>query len=67
MPNIGITYGAKRNSDRKMIKMSKYEENHRLLSDLKDVSKNIVDLYVAGANRNLKLSEYYILGSQCQI
>ena len=50
-----------------MIKMSKYEENHRLLSDLKDVPKNIVDLYVAGANRNLKLSEYYILSSQCQI
>ena len=44
--------------------MSKYEENHRLLSDLKDVPKNKVDLYVAGANWNLKLSEYYILGFQ---
>ena len=47
--------------------MSKYEENHGLLSDLKDAPKNILDFYVAGANQNLKLSEYYILDSQCQI
>ena len=36
--------------------MSKYEENHRLLSDLKGVPKNILDMSVAGANLNLKLS-----------
>jgi hypothetical protein len=36
--------------------MSKYEENPKLLSDLKGVHKNIVEMAVAGANRNLKLS-----------
>ena len=37
--------------------MSKYEENPKVLSDLKGVPKNIVEMAVAGANRNLKLSE----------
>ena len=47
--------------------MSKYEENPRLLSDLKGVLKNIVEMAVAGANRKLKLSEYYVFGSHGQI
>jgi hypothetical protein len=47
--------------------MSKYEENPKLLSDLKGVPKKIVEMVVAGANRNLKLSEYYVLGSQSKI
>jgi hypothetical protein len=47
--------------------MSKYEENSKLLSDLKGLPKNIVEMAVAGANRNLKLSEYYVLGSHSQI
>jgi hypothetical protein len=36
--------------------MSKNEENPYLLSDLKGVPKNLVEMAVAGANRNLKLS-----------
>jgi hypothetical protein len=43
--------------------MSKYEENPELLSDLKGVPKNIVEMAVAGASWNLKLSEYYVLVS----
>ena len=39
-----IVVPPKRNSNRKMIKMSKY--------DLKGVPKNILDMSVAGANRN---------------
>ena len=35
--------------------MSKYEENLKLRSDLKDVPKNIVEMGVDGANQNLKL------------
>ncbi len=35
--------------------MSKYEENPKLWSDLKGVPKNIVEMAVGGANRNLKL------------
>ena len=46
-----------------MMWMSKYEENPKLLSDLKSVPKNIIEMGVAGANLNLKLSEYYVLGS----
>ena len=46
--------------------MSKYEENPILLTDLKGMPKNIVKMDVAGANRNLKLSEYYVLGSHSQ-
>ena len=46
--------------------MSKYEENPILLSDLKGVSKNIAEMAVAGAYRNLMLSEYYVLGSHSQ-
>ena len=38
--------------------MSKYEENLKLLSVLKGVPKNIEGMAAAGANRNLKLSEY---------
>ena len=37
--------------------MSKYENNPILLSDLKSVPS--VEMAVAGANWNLKLSEYY--------
>ena len=33
--------------------MSKYEENHKLWSDLKGVPKNIVEMGVDGANRIL--------------
>ncbi len=40
--------------------MSKYEENPKLWSDLKGVPKNIVEMAVGGANRNLKLPQYYI-------
>jgi hypothetical protein len=29
--------------------------------------KNIVEMAVAGANRNLKVAEHYLLGSQSQI
>ena len=47
--------------------MSKYEENPKLLSDLKVMPKNIVEMAVASANRNFKLSDYYVLGSHCQI
>jgi hypothetical protein len=47
--------------------MSKYEGIPRLLSDLKGAHKNMVEMAVAGANRNLKLSEYYVLGSHSQI
>ena len=36
--------------------MSKYEENHELLSDLNGVPKNLLELSVVGATRNLKLS-----------
>ena len=36
--------------------MSKYEENQELLSDFKGVPKNIVELSVASATQNLKLS-----------
>ena len=43
--------------------MSKYEENPELLSDLKGVPKNILEMSVAGANWNLKLSWQYFLGS----
>ena len=35
--------------------MSKYEENPKLWSDLKVAPKNIVEMGVDGANRNLKL------------
>jgi hypothetical protein len=38
--------------------MSKYEENSKWLSDLKGVPKNIVEMALAGANRNLKLLEF---------
>ena len=31
--------------------MTKYEKNHKLLSDLKGVPKNIVRLFVAGATQ----------------
>ena len=34
--------------------MSKYEKNPKLWSDLKGVPKNIVEMGVDGANRNLK-------------
>ena len=47
--------------------MSKYDENPKLLSDLKGVPKKIVEMAVAGAHRNLKLSEYYVLGCHSQI
>ena len=50
-----------------MMSISKFEENPKLLSDLKGVPKIIVEMAVAGANRNLKLSEYYVLGSHSQI
>ena len=40
--------------------MSKYEENPELLSDLKGVHKNIVEMAIAGAYLNLKLSKYYV-------
>ena len=43
--------------------MSKYEEDLKLLSDLRRVPKNIIEMAVAGANQNLKLLEYNILGS----
>ena len=46
--------------------MSKYEENLEFLNDLKGVPKNIVELSVAGATRNLKLSYYLDLGSHSQ-
>ena len=46
--------------------MSKYEENQESLSDLKGVPKNIAELFVASATRNLKLSEYFVLGSHNQ-
>ena len=39
-----------------MMQMSKYEGNFQLLSDLKGVPKNIVEVSVPGASRNLKLS-----------
>ena len=42
--------------------MSKYEDIQELLSDLKGVPKNIVELSVAGATRNLKLSQYLVSG-----
>ena len=35
--------------------MSKYEENPEVWSDLKGDPKNIVEMAVDGANRNLKL------------
>jgi hypothetical protein len=38
-----------------MIKKKNYEENPILLSDLKGVPKNIVEMAVSGANPNLKL------------
>ena len=41
--------------------------NPKLLSDLKGVPKNIVEMAVAGAKQNLKLLEYYIYGSRRQI
>ena len=44
--------------------MSKYEENPKLSSDLKGSPKNVVEMAAAGANRNLKLSDYYVIGSQ---
>jgi hypothetical protein len=47
--------------------MSEYAENPKLLSDLKGVPKNIAEMAFAGANRNLKLSEYNVLGSHGQI
>jgi hypothetical protein len=47
--------------------MSKYEENLKLLSDLEGLPKNIVEMAVAGANRNLKLSYYYVLGSSSKL
>ena len=47
--------------------MSKYEENPKELSDLKEVPENIVEMAVASDYRNLKLSDYYVLGSQSQI
>ena len=46
--------------------MTKYEENPKLLSDIKGVPKNKVKMAVACANPNLKLSEYYGLGSHSQ-
>jgi hypothetical protein len=42
--------------------MSKYKENPKLLSDLKGVPKNIIEIAVAGAHWNLKLSEEYVFG-----
>jgi hypothetical protein len=39
--------------------MSKYEENPKLLNDLKGVPKNIIDMAVACANQNLKLSDMF--------
>jgi hypothetical protein len=47
--------------------MSKYEENLELLSDLKCAPKKIVEMAVASANRNLKLSGYYVLGTHFMI
>jgi hypothetical protein len=47
--------------------MSKYEGNPELLTDLKGVPKNIVKMAVANASRNLKHSQYYVLGSNSQI
>ena len=37
------------------------------LTDHRLVPKTIVEMAVAGAYRNLKLSEYYVLGSHSQI
>ena len=47
--------------------MLKDEENPKLWSDLKGVPKNIVEMALGGANRNLKLPLYCILGSDNQI
>ncbi len=47
--------------------MSKNEENPKLWSDFKGVPENIVEMGVDGANRNLKLPQYYILGAYSQI
>ena len=46
--------------------MSKYEFNQDILDDLKGAPKNIVELSVASATRNLKLSQYLVLGSHSQ-
>ena len=46
--------------------MTKYEENPKLLSDIKVVPKNKFIMAVDGANQNIKLSEYYVLGSHIQ-
>ena len=42
-------------------------DNSKLSSDLQGVAKSIVEIAVEGANRNLKLSEYYVLSSQSKI
>ena len=47
--------------------MSKYEGNPELLTDLKGVPKKIGEIALSGASQNLKLSDYYILGSHSQI
>ena len=41
------------------MKISECEKNPTLQSDLKGVTKNVVEMDVTGAKRNLKLSEYY--------
>ena len=46
--------------------MLKNQENSEFLSDLKAVAKTIEEIAVDGADRNLKLSEYYILGFKSQ-
>ena len=45
-----------------MMYKSKYEEILNYLSDLMGIAKNMVEVTVEGANRNLKLSEYYVSG-----
>jgi hypothetical protein len=47
--------------------MSKHEENPELLRDFKGGSQNIVEMAKTGADQNLNLSEYYVLGSHSQI
>jgi hypothetical protein len=37
------------------------------LTDQRLEPNNLVEMAVAGAHRNLKLSEYYVLGSHSQI
>jgi hypothetical protein len=49
------------------MQMSKNEENLKLLSELKGVPENVVEMAVAVDNWNLKLSVYYVLGTQSQI